>query len=166
MTELEIREKKKKEIEDVLYQWNYYQETEVKYETMIHNLEYDIICNREKLPQAMKENIGTIKKINKITEEIAIKIIDNLEKKICRLNYDMRDKLNKFYCVRETFNSLDGDEKELLRAKYFQRKRGSTLYRELNYSKSGFISKKRRILEKMVVNISVKENNVDKYNDK
>lgn len=142
-----------KQIEDILYQWNFFVQTEKNFDSKIEELEAEVVEYREKLPQSIKENTISSNKISSMTENNALKVLEILDNKIVRLNNEKKAALKYFIPIRNTFNNLNGKDKELVRMKYFNKIRGKQLYNALNYSKSGFIYKKNVVLNYFLENI-------------
>lgn len=145
-----LRKLKIKEIEDILYQWSYFEHLEKEYNAKIRELEFEKNIAREKFPISFREINQKSNGTSNVTEKTAIYIIIEIESKIENLKKEKIFKLEEYIIVKEIFNSLAGDEKELIRMKYIEKLRGEKIYKALNYSKSGFIQKKNRILNTII----------------
>lgn len=151
------REQKIRIVEDVIYQFNYFEQKEENYAIKIEDVEYEIEDTREQYPETLKESTRIKYKKTDGVASAAIKIIDQLEKKIKRLKRDRDEKLKKYFALKSVINQLRGDEKELIRLKYIDGMRGESLYAALCYTKSGFIHKKNRVLKKIITLIESNE---------
>lgn len=141
----------KKEIEDILYQWKYFQQEEEKYKIIIEEYKTKIIEMREKYPQSLKEKTYSNNKTSSITEKTAINIIDSLEKKVNRIINNYSDNMSGYIIVKNALKTLSGYEKELIRLKYIEKYRGEKLYSTLNYTKRGYYYKQKSVLNKIIV---------------
>jgi len=145
------REQKKKEVEDILYQWRYFEQEEERYNKLIEDIKEEIIEAREKYPQTMNSSITKSNKISNITQDSAIHIIEKLDKKVANLERRKEQVLEKYIRVKKHFYKLKGDEKELIRLKYHEKYRGKQIYKKLNYSKRGYLYKKAKIIDKLLL---------------
>jgi len=147
-----IKEITKEQIENYLYNWNYYEGNVMKQEKIIEALKAEKEMQYERYPSLRCENIrvrNSVKKNDGITNYV-INLIETYDYKIEYYKNKLINEHYNFIMVREAISRLDGVGKKIIRLKYFESRRGKYLYEELNYTKRGYYAAQKRVLNTII----------------
>jgi len=142
----------KETIENYLYNFDYYEEAVRKLNLEIEELKERKAEEYEKYPQLSFDRIRTSGKHTSSdpTMEAVIRIMDKHDRKIQKIEKYKQDKYREFFMVREAVGKLRGEEQGLIRAKYFESKRGEKLYQACFLLKRGYFSAQKRMLDRII----------------